>query len=184
MVLARYPLIRPNPEHYRLLEGSRLALIAAAVSALCAAAVFFVLVLQEGPPFSFAGNRAHIASLRQSTPASASVLQKPVPAPVSIEQKTAAPAKPDKRRLVFSLTRSRHFQHLGSVGVEVRRIDAKRGNYDVTLLVNRRRTTKRHVRLNEPIALKSTKASGVISELVVNEIERDRVSGYISELVN
>jgi hypothetical protein len=83
--------------------------------------------------------------------------------------------------LQFSLTPSRHFEHLGTVGVEVRRIDAKHGNYDVVLLVNRHRATKRHVRLNEPIALKSTKAAGVISVLVVNEIQRDRVSGYISE---
>lgn len=179
MVLARYSLVRPHPEQYRIVEGSRLALIAAAVSALCAAAVFLMMVV-HGDAF---GARAV-----EAVPKSAASLPT-VPAPAiatnTAASSTAAPAKEIQsgRRLVFSLTPSRHFQHLGTVGVEVRRIDAKHGNYDVTLLVNRRRTTKRRVKLNEPIALKSTKA-GVISALVVNEIQRDRVSGYISDARN
>jgi hypothetical protein len=176
MVLARYSLVRPHPEQYKSVEGSRLALIAAAVSALCAAAVFLMMVV-HGDAF---GARAV-----ETAPKTASSVPAPPVAADIVARNAAAPVKEvqSARRLVFSLTPSRHFQHLGTVGVQVRRIDARHGNYDVTLLVNRRRTTKRRVKLNEPIALKSTKA-GVISALVVNEIERDRVSGYISEQNN
>ncbi|HZQ55651.1 MAG TPA: hypothetical protein VFB14_25860 [Bryobacteraceae bacterium] len=179
MVLARYSLVRPHPEHDKSVGGSRLALIAAAVSALCAAAVFSMMVV-HGDAF---GARA-VETLPKSA---ASLPATPAP-PVATNAVATSTTPAQKeiqsgRRLVFSLTPSRHFQHLGTVGVQVRRIDARHGNYDVTLLVNRRRTTKRRVRLNEPIALKSTKA-GVVSELVVNEIERDRVSGYIKEQSN
>ena len=180
MVLARYSLVRPHPEHYRTVDGSRLALIAAGVALLCATAVFLVMVV-HGDAFA--------ARAVETVPKSAASLPaRPAP-PVAARTVTASTAVPaakqiqSGRRLVFSLTPSRHFQHLGTVGVQVRRIDARHRNYDVTLLVNRRRTTKRRVRLNEPIALKSTKA-GVVSELVVNEIERDRVSGYIRDQSN
>lgn len=179
MVLARYSLVRPHPEPYKSVEGSRLALIAAGVALLCATAVFLAMVLR-GHPLSIPipetpQNKAALLPIVPARPITAK----------SAPSSTAAPAKQlqQEHRLVFSLTPSRHFQHLGTVGVEVRRIDAKHGNYDVTLLVNRHRTTKRRVKLNESIALKSTK-DGVISALVVNEIQQDRVSGYITEAMN
>ncbi len=78
----------------------------------------------------------------------------------------------------FQLGKSKQFQRVGSLSLSVRKVDAKHKSYDLSLLVNDQRLEKKHVNLYEPISLR---ASDQPVELVVNEIENNRIKGYVSE---
>jgi hypothetical protein len=180
MVLARYSLVPSNLERSKFLDVSRLGLMAIAVCMLCAIAMFVVLVLGEQ-------NSARLTkhSSFQATAISAAKAEtgKANPRPAAATTATSAPSDArtaDSRRLLqFSLTRSNRFRHLGPVGVQVQRIDSKRGYYDVALLVKGHRLNRRHVKVNEPVLI-TVNNSEPPSELLVNDIAKDRISGYVS----
>jgi hypothetical protein len=171
MVLARYSLISSNPEHSKFLPVSRLGLMAIAVSTLCAIAMFLILVLGE--------QNSPLLPERSLSPSAAASANSRAPA-ISPPNDPPDPPPPQPRRyLQFSLTRSNHFQHLGPVGIQVQRIDSKRGYYDIALLVKGRRLNKRHLRVNEPVLITVNKSEPP-SEFMVNDIGKDRISGYVS----
>lgn len=78
----------------------------------------------------------------------------------------------------FQLGKSKQFQRVGSLSLSVRKVDSKHRSYDLSLLVNDQKLDKKHVNLYEPI---SVRASDQPVELVVNEIDKDQIKGYVSE---
>ncbi len=80
----------------------------------------------------------------------------------------------------FSLTRSKHFQTVGPLTVQLRKADTKHGSYDLRLTINGRQLEKKHVNLYEPIWITLNEYARP-SELVVNGISKNQVWGYLSE---
>jgi len=79
----------------------------------------------------------------------------------------------------FSLTKSKRFQMIGPVAVQLRKVDTKHGYYDLKLTVNGRQLEKKHVNLYEPIWI-TTNEYERPSQLVVNTMSKNQVWGYWS----
>ncbi|MGH9395341.1 MAG: hypothetical protein ACRD18_00635 [Terriglobia bacterium] len=79
----------------------------------------------------------------------------------------------------FDLFKSKQFTREGPISLALRHTDTKHGNYDVELLVNDSKLTKKHVDLYEPVTF-ATGASPQPLELVVNRIDKNHVHGYVS----
>ncbi len=80
----------------------------------------------------------------------------------------------------FSVKRSKRFQSVGPVSVQLRNADSKHGYYDVALIVDGHQLKKKHVNLYEPIWITTNQYSPPL-ELVVNGIGKNQISGYLSE---
>lgn len=79
----------------------------------------------------------------------------------------------------FDLTKSKTFQRVGPVGLELRKTNTKHDFYDVTLLVDDYKLDKKHVNLYEPVLIYPEDSRQPL-ELVVNHISRDSIHGYVS----
>ena len=80
----------------------------------------------------------------------------------------------------FTLARSRRFQQVGPVWVGLWRIDAKHKLYDISIIANGHRVDRKHVSLNSPVSISDSDFARPL-QLVVNAIDRDGISGYVSE---
>ena len=80
----------------------------------------------------------------------------------------------------FDLTKSKELRRIGPVSLALRKTDAKRKNYNVSMLVEDSRLEKKDINLYEPLSISVPDRLQPV-EIVVNFIGRDRVKGYISE---
>lgn len=80
----------------------------------------------------------------------------------------------------FTLARSRRLQRVGSVSIGIPRIDARRKLYDISVIADGHRTERKRVALYSPIWVSSNEFARPL-QLVVNDIDRDGISGYLSE---
>jgi hypothetical protein len=77
----------------------------------------------------------------------------------------------------FQLDKSRAFQRIGSVRLSLRKADLKHKSFDLAMMVDDNELQKKKVNLYEPVWIN---LAGEQLELVVNQITRDHVRGYIS----
>ena len=77
----------------------------------------------------------------------------------------------------FQLDKSKAFQRIGSVRLSLRKADLKHKSFDLAMMVDDNELQKKKVNLYEPVWIN---LSGEQLELVVNQITRDHVQGYIS----
>ncbi|MBS1823997.1 MAG: hypothetical protein JST93_01630 [Acidobacteria bacterium] len=77
----------------------------------------------------------------------------------------------------FQLAKSKQYSRTGPVSLALRKADTKRKRYDIDLILDDVKLEKRNVNLYEPIAFRSGSQS---LELVVNEVTKDKVKGYVS----
>lgn len=80
----------------------------------------------------------------------------------------------------FDLDKSGDFTREGSVGVRLRKANNKHEYVDLEMMVDDFKLSKKHVILYEPVLLYSGK-SKVPIELVINDISKNHVHGYVSE---
>jgi hypothetical protein len=80
----------------------------------------------------------------------------------------------------FDLFKNKEFSRAGPLGLSLRKADVKRRSYQLKLRVDDQEMEKKNVNLFEPILI-STPEHGQPLQLVVMEITKDRVKGYISE---
>lgn len=80
----------------------------------------------------------------------------------------------------FQIDKSKQFQHVGPLSVSLRSTNPKHKTYDLAMIVEDNTLSKKHVNLYEPVWIRlSDRAQAV--ELVVNRVDKDHVSGYLSE---
>jgi hypothetical protein len=79
----------------------------------------------------------------------------------------------------FSLNKSKEFQKVGPLSLELRRVDFKHKSYDVSLLVDDFTLQKKKVNLYEPVWITLNDAPEPV-QLIVNQIDKDKISGYIA----
>jgi hypothetical protein len=80
----------------------------------------------------------------------------------------------------FQLDKSKQFHQVGPLSISVRKVDFKRKYYDLVMIVDDRQLEKKHVNLYEPVLLTLSDRPQPI-EMVVNQIDRDQIKGYVSE---
>ena len=103
------------------------------------------------------------------------------PAIVKSHTESSPVEKHASRRYVeFTLARSRRFQQVGTASVGVWKIDSNHKLYDMSVVAQGHRVDRKRVGLNSPITIPSS-ASERPLQLVVNSIDRNGISGYLSE---
>jgi cell division protein FtsL len=92
----------------------------------------------------------------------------------------------------FDLTKSKEFQRFGPLMLSLRKADTKHKSYDLNLILDDNRLTKKHVDLYEPIWLHlENRVSGFPAgnpesndvqpvQVVVNQIDKNHIHGYVS----
>ena len=79
----------------------------------------------------------------------------------------------------FDLSKSKQFQRIGPLTLSLRRTDTKHKNYDLQLIIEDSRVSKKHVNVFEPIWIHE-ESEGQPVQVVVNRIEKNLVHGYVS----
>ena len=80
----------------------------------------------------------------------------------------------------FQIDKSKQFHSKGPLSLSLRKVNVKQGYYDVVLVVDDRQLEKKHVNLYEPLMFTLADRPQPV-ELVVNQINKDQVKGYVSE---
>jgi outer membrane murein-binding lipoprotein Lpp len=79
----------------------------------------------------------------------------------------------------FDLTKSKEFQRVGPLTLALRKADTKRKSYNLEMVVDDNKLTKKNVNLYEPIWIHTENESQPV-QVVVNRVEKDKVHGYVS----
>lgn len=79
----------------------------------------------------------------------------------------------------FNLAKTKTPQKIGDIAVTLKRTDQKKNKYTVEVLADDKMTEKKDKNLNEPVQFYVAKARQPY-ELVVNEIGKDVIKGYLS----
>jgi len=79
----------------------------------------------------------------------------------------------------FDLFKEKRFQRVGPIEVSLRKTNAKHQFCNLQLLVNDREVTKKHINVYEPV-LFYTQENGQPVQLVINEISKNHMHGYVS----
>jgi hypothetical protein len=80
----------------------------------------------------------------------------------------------------FHLTRSKAFDRVGPLRLSLRKADIKHKRFDVMMLVDDNELQKKGVNLYETLWLNLADRLQPL-EVVVNQISKDHVAGYVSE---
>jgi hypothetical protein len=80
----------------------------------------------------------------------------------------------------FQLTTSKDFKRVGPLSLSLRKVNSKRKSYDLALFVDDNQMQKKSINLFEPIWINLDDRPLPV-QLVVNQIGKDQIQGYISE---
>jgi hypothetical protein len=80
----------------------------------------------------------------------------------------------------FQLTKSKEFKRIGPVSLSLRKVNTKRKSYDLAMFVDDNQMQKKSINLYEPIWINLDDRPQPV-QLVVNQIGKDQIQGYISE---
>jgi hypothetical protein len=80
----------------------------------------------------------------------------------------------------FHLDKAKTFQRVGPISVSLRKVNVKHKNYNLALMVDDNQLDKKNINMLEPVWITLSDRPQPV-ELVVNQVRKDQVSGYISE---
>lgn len=79
----------------------------------------------------------------------------------------------------FDLNKSKRYQHVGPMSLSLRKTSTKHDHYNLAMLVDDKELSRKNVNLYEPILFYPPDSAQPL-EVVVNQIGKDHVHGYIS----
>ena len=79
----------------------------------------------------------------------------------------------------FTIAGKNKPQKVGNVTVELKKVDVKKNQFNVALTSEDKQLEKKNRTVNEPIFF-YTNGSKIPEELVINKVDKDKVSGYVS----
>jgi multidrug efflux pump subunit AcrA (membrane-fusion protein) len=86
----------------------------------------------------------------------------------------------DRSYFEFALEKGGKPVMLSRVKLQLKKVDEKRSRYTINVNADDRTIEKKDKSLDEPVQFYTGKDSPILYELVVNSIERNKVSGYLS----
>jgi chromosome segregation ATPase len=86
----------------------------------------------------------------------------------------------DRNITEFSLTKSQKSQRVGDIVVTLKKADTKRNRYTVDLVVDDKKIEKKEKTINEPVQFYVVSKARQPYEMVVNEVQKDRIVGYLA----
>ena len=95
------------------------------------------------------------------------------------EELVALAKRGERSYFEFDLTKSKQFQRVGPLTLSLRKADTKHKSYDLEMIVDDNKLTKKKVNLYEPIWIHTENDSQPV-QVVVNRVEKNLVHGYVS----
>lgn len=85
----------------------------------------------------------------------------------------------ERNYVEFNLTKTKQPQKVGDVAIRLTKADAKRNRFTIELVADDKKVEKKDKNVNEPLQFYVAKARQPY-ELVVNEVKKDQIVGYLS----
>jgi len=95
------------------------------------------------------------------------------------EELVALAKRGERSFIEFDLSKSKQFQRVGPLTLSLRKADTKHKSYDLDMVVDDNRLSKKRVNLYEPIWIHTENDSQPV-QVVVNRVEKNLVHGYVS----
>jgi hypothetical protein len=95
------------------------------------------------------------------------------------EELVALAKRGERSYFEFDLTKSKQFQRVGPLTLALRKADTKHKSYNLEMIVDDNKLSKKNVNLYEPIWIHTENDSQPV-QVVVNRVEKDVVHGYVS----
>lgn len=95
------------------------------------------------------------------------------------EELVALEKRGERNYFEFDLEKSKQFQRLGPITLSLRKADTKHKSFDLQMIVDDNKLTKKNVNLYEPIVVFTENDSQPV-QVVVNRVEKNHVHGYVS----
>jgi len=95
------------------------------------------------------------------------------------EELVALAKRGERSYFEFDLTKSKQFQRVGPLTLALRKADTKHKSYNLEMIVDDNKLSKKNVNLYEPIWIHEENDSQPV-QVVVNRVEKDAVHGYVS----
>lgn len=92
---------------------------------------------------------------------------------------SALKALGERNYIEFTIHKQKQFQKVGDVSIQLRNADQKRNRYTIQLTADDKTTEKKDRGVNEPVQFMTSKSKQPY-ELVVNDIKKDTIAGYLS----
>lgn len=86
----------------------------------------------------------------------------------------------DREIIEFNLTKDAGLQRVGDIGIRLARTDEKRNTFTVEIAADDKRVEKRDRTINEPVEFFVSARPGQPYQLVVNEVGKGSVKGYLA----
>ncbi len=80
----------------------------------------------------------------------------------------------------FDLRKTKGPQRVGGIAMKLKATDTKRNRYTLEVVADDKLTEKKDRTVNEPVQFYVAKAKGIPYEIVVNQIAKDRIVGYMA----
>lgn len=93
---------------------------------------------------------------------------------------SALKALGEKNYFEFTVTKNKKPQKIGDVMVELKKADTKHNRYTIQVVADDKRVEKKDKTINEPVQFYTSK-SRLPAEIVVNEVRKDTIVGYLAE---
>ncbi len=93
---------------------------------------------------------------------------------------SALKALGEKNYFEFTIPKSKKPQKVGDITVELKKADAKHNRYTIEVLADDKKVEKKDRTVNEPVQFYTSK-SRQPAEIVVNEVRKDTIVGYLAE---
>ncbi len=85
----------------------------------------------------------------------------------------------DRNYIEFKIAKSKQFQKVGNVQIQLTKADPKRNKYNLELIADDKRVEKKDKNTNEPVQFYMAGARQPL-EIVVNAVGKDQITGYLS----
>lgn len=95
------------------------------------------------------------------------------------DQLVALEKRGERNYFEFALNKSKQFQKVGPLSLELRKVDFKHKSFDLVMLVDDFTLQKKQVNLYEPVWINLTDTPEPV-QLIVNQIDKDKITGYIA----
>ena len=88
-------------------------------------------------------------------------------------------AKGERNYFEFNLTKTKAPMKVGDIALLLKKVDMKKNRYTVEVYADDKKTEKKDKTINEPLQFYTSKAR-IPYELVVNEVKKDNIVGYLA----
>jgi hypothetical protein len=85
----------------------------------------------------------------------------------------------DRNYFEFNIGKTKEAQRVGDILIHLKKADPKKNRYTIEITADDKRTEKKDKGVNEPVQFYTSKARQPY-EVVVNEVKKDRISGYLA----